>query len=132
PTATAAVTRAFYDRDGRMLGTLDGEGFLVRNVFDKAGIKVAEIASYNAAAAGLRAGGSFNDLVASVGTSANDRVTRYVYDGQGLLRYAVDGLNQVIAYGYDAAGLQTSVLRYAAAMAATSDYTYDNVKALTA
>ncbi|WP_216072832.1 hypothetical protein, partial [Acinetobacter baumannii] len=84
---------------------------------------VAEIASYNAAAAGLRAGGSFNDLVASVGTSANDRVTRYVYDGQGLLRYAGDGLNQVIAYGYDAAGLQTSVLRYAAAMAATSDYT---------
>ncbi|MBC7047353.1 hypothetical protein G6O52_25855, partial [Salmonella enterica subsp. enterica serovar Heidelberg] len=83
PTATAAVTRAFYDRDGRMLGTLDGEGFLVRNVYDKAGIKVAEIASYNAAAAGLRAAGSFNDLVASVGTSAGDRVTRYVYDGQG-------------------------------------------------
>ena len=47
-------------------------------------------------------------------------MTRYVYDGQGLLRYAVDGLNQVIAYGYDAAGLQTSVLRYAAAMAATT------------
>ena len=132
PTATAAVTRAFYDRDGRMLGTLDGEGFLVRNVYDKAGIKVAEIASYNAAAAGLRAAGSFNDLVASVGTSASDRVTRYVYDGQGLLRYAVDGLNQVVAYDYDAAGLRTSVVRFAAAMAATGDYTYDNVKALTA
>ncbi len=44
------------------------------------------------------------------------------------------GLNQVIAYGYDAAGLRDGkrANRYAAAMAATSDYTYDNVKALTA
>ncbi|WP_448661573.1 GH-E family nuclease [Sphingomonas sp. CJ20] len=132
PTAAAAVTRSFYDRDGRLIGVLDGEGFLARTVYDKAGNKVAQIASYNAAAAGLRAAGSFNDLVASVGTSANDRTARFVYDGQGLLRYAVDALNQVTAYSYDAAGLQTSTVQYAAAMAATSDYTYDNVKALTA
>ncbi len=132
PTATAAVTRHFYDRDGRALGTLDGEGFLTRNVYDKAGQKVAEIASFNAVAAGVRAAGRLNDLVSSAGTSANDRVTRYVYDGQGLLRYAVDGLNQVVAYDYDTAGQRTSTVRYAAAMAATSDYSYDNVKALVA
>ncbi|MBN8811110.1 MULTISPECIES: GH-E family nuclease [unclassified Sphingomonas] len=132
PTAADAITRSFYDRDGRLLGRLDGEGFLVRNVYDKAGNKVSEIASYNAVPAGLRAAGSFNDLAASVGSSAGDRVVRYVYDGQGLLRYVVDGLNQVTAYGYDAAGLRTSTVQYAAAMAATGDYTYDNVKALTA
>ncbi|MES2443088.1 MAG: LysM peptidoglycan-binding domain-containing protein [Pseudomonadota bacterium] len=132
PGASTPTTRYFYDRDGRAIGTLDAEGFLTRSQYDKAGQKVADTAYFTAVASGIRLTGSFNDLVASAGTSALDRVTRYVYDGAGLLRYSVDALNQVASYGYDSAGLQTSVTRYAAAMAATADYSYDNVKALAA
>lgn len=130
--AADPVTRHFYDRDGHAVGTLDAEGFLTRIQYDKAGQKVVETAYFNAAASGIRATATFNDLLTSVGTSANDRVTRYVYDGAGQLRYSVDGLNQVTSYGYDNAGLQVSMTRYAAAMTATADFTYDNVKALVA
>ncbi len=132
PGASEPVARYFYDRDGQSIGALDAEGFLTRTQYDSAGQKIAEIGYFNAAASGIRATGTFNDLLASVGTSANDRVARYVYDGQGLLRYSVDGLNQVTSYGYDSAGLQVSATRYAAAITATGDYTYDNVKALVA
>ncbi|WEJ98137.1 MAG: polymorphic toxin-type HINT domain-containing protein [Candidatus Sphingomonas phytovorans] len=134
PTADArdSIARTFYDRDGRLLGTLDGEGYLSRVIYDKAGQKVEDVSFANATAVAQRAAGSFNDLLSSVTVSADDRRVRYVYDGQGLLRYALDGLNQATSYSYNIAGQQTSWTRFAVAMGATADYTYDNVKALLA
>jgi YD repeat-containing protein len=130
--ANDTVARTFYDRDGLLLGVLDGEGYLTRSVYDRAGQKVGEVAYFGITTANLRVSGSFDQLVASVGTSAHDRWTRFVYDGQGLLRYAIDGLNQATVYNYDKAGREIEETRLATAMAATSDYTYDNVKALLA
>ena len=98
PTASAgdAVARRFYDKDGLLIGTLSGEGYLTRNVYDSAGQLVATTAYATQTSAGLRASGSFTALLGSAGTSAQDRTSHLVYDGQGLLRYAVDALNQVV------------------------------------
>ncbi|HEX8225714.1 MAG TPA: polymorphic toxin-type HINT domain-containing protein [Allosphingosinicella sp.] len=134
PAADArdSVARTFYDANGLLIGELDGEGYLSQAVYDKAGQKVANVDYANVTTSTLRATGTFAALLASVGSSTADRYSRYVYDNQGQLRFAVNAVNQVIETSYDAAGRVTSNIRYAAAMAATSDYTYDNVKALVA
>ncbi|WP_294124255.1 hypothetical protein, partial [Sphingomonas sp.] len=134
PTSDAkdSIARSFYDKDGRLLGVLDGEGYLSKIVYDMAGQKVSATSYYNATSAGLRASGTFNALVASITLdAAKDRTVNYVYDGQGQLRFAVGATGQVLETQYDSAGQATTVIAYANALAGgTSDFTYDNVKAL--
>jgi YD repeat-containing protein len=134
PAADArdSVSRNFYDKAGRLLAALDAEGYLTRNTYDRAGQLVEKVAYLNASAVAYRASGTLNQLVANQATDANDRRIRFVYDGQGQLRFEVDGFNQVAEYGYNAAGKLVSTVRYAGSIAATSDYTYDNIKALVA
>ncbi len=106
PAASAAdiVSRNFYDRDGRLVGTLDGAGYLTTVVYDAAGRKTDEVAHANVTASNLRANGSLAQLIASVGTVADDRQSRFVYDVQGRLRFALDALNYVTEYRYDNGG----------------------------
>ncbi|MEI9851968.1 MAG: hypothetical protein WDN24_15300 [Sphingomonas sp.] len=139
PDANAgdAVSRIFYDKDGRTIGALDGEGYLTRAVYDAAGRKVQDIAYANATHAAWRAGEIFQNLIDSAGWagSAQDRVTRYVYDGQGLLRYAIDTLGQVTEYGYETdvpwsvIGQVRTEVRYAAPLAPLGSYSHAAVKA---
>ena len=128
--ARDGVARNFYDRDGNQVGTLDALGYLTQRMLDKAGQLVAEFAFANATNSALRASGSFADLLASVATSSADRSQRFSYDGQGQLRYKIDGLNQVIKYNYDAAGQHIGTTTYHVALGATSDYSYRNIKAM--
>ncbi|MFC4293403.1 hypothetical protein ACFOWX_13345, partial [Sphingorhabdus arenilitoris] len=112
------VSRVFYDRDGRLIGNLNGEGYVTRILYDKAGQKVQEIAYASATntkagvAAVDRASSTFTALLATIASSANDRDTRYVYDGQGQLRYMRNVLGQVTSYQYDVNGNVTSVTQH--------------------
>ncbi len=131
PTANAGDVskRYFYDKDGRLIGTIDGEKYVVRNTYDQAGQLVATIAYANATAAASPTTASFNTIIAGVTTSAQDRTTRYVYDGRGELRYTIDGLGNAVRHDYDAAGLETRTVAYGTALGALTDYTFDNVLA---
>ncbi len=138
PLAAVAVTahakdtvdRAFYDREGRLIGTLDGEGFLSEIIYDKAGQKVEEVAYNTKAAVSYWADGTFDQLRSIVApTSILNRRSHYVYDGQGQLRYAVDSAGGVTGYSYNVAGKLLKTTSYAAAIS-TADFTYDNVKTL--
>ncbi len=113
-----------------MIGTLDGEGYLTFNVYDLAGQLVERIAYFNRSDPAYRATGVTGALIATQPGSDNDRRTHFVYDAQGLLRYEVDAHNQVVEYNYNAANKLISTTRYAGSIAATTDYTWDNVKAL--
>jgi len=129
PTANAAkdaVSRTFYDRDGRVLGNLDGEGYLTHNIYDKAGQLTQTIAYAGITTSSLRAGGSFNQLKSGL-AGAGDRRSYNVYDGQGQLRYSVNGQGAVSSFTYNKAGKLTKTVEHAATIS-TSDYTYDNVK----
>ena len=132
PTAGAgdSVARNFYDKTGLLIGVLDGEGYLTRSNYDDAGRKIEEIRFANATASTLRAAGTFNALVGSIAADSDDRRTHYVYDGQGLLRFTVDALNQVVQYDYDGAAQLTTTTRFNGSIAATSDYSYDNIDTL--
>lgn len=134
PTSDARdrVVRNFYDKDGWLVGTLDGEGYLTKNVYDKAGQKIQD-KRYANPTSGNRASDSFNTLVSSIAVDpSKDRDTFFSYDGQGHLRFVVDSLGYVAQTDYDAAGQPTVVTQYAIAIASTNDFTYDNVKALVA
>ncbi|MEM9669965.1 MAG: putative Ig domain-containing protein, partial [Pseudomonadota bacterium] len=90
------VTRTFYDRDGRIIASLDGEGYLSENIYDKAGRLIQEISYYNATRPQDRVSRNLSTLRNNTAKIDNrDRVTRYVYDGQGLLRFTLE------AAGYD-------------------------------
>lgn len=134
--ANDAMTRTFYDKDGRAIGVLDGMGYLSEVVYDKAGRKVQELVYANPPSSGLRATGTFDQLRTSAGSSGWDRTTRYVYDGQGLLRFTIDSLNQVVGYVYSdgvtASGTTHGQVRqtiaYGVAIAASATYTVAGIE----
>ncbi|NIJ36979.1 YD repeat-containing protein [Sphingopyxis panaciterrae] len=131
--ARDAVSRSFYDADGQLIGTLDGEGYLSEIVYDAAGQKIDAIAYVAKTSSSLWAAGTFAALRTNAGgaTAAANRHMRYVYDAQGLLRYTVDNTGHVSSFAYNAAGKLVSTIVHAAPIAAaTSDFTYDNIKVL--
>lgn len=129
------VSRVFYDRAGRVIGTLNAEGFLTRTVYDGAGQKVQETAFVVQTNGAYRASGTFQELLNSVGTNSVDRTVRYVYDQQGYLRFTIDALNHITEYIYEystsattAFGPVRQTVQYAAPLPALSSYTYTSVK----
>lgn len=128
--AKDTVSRTFYNRNGQLIGALDGEGFLSEIVYDKAGQKVEEIAYSTKTGSAHWAAGTFDQLRATAApTATTNRRVRHVYDGQGKLRYTVDSAGGVTGFTYNVAGKLTKTTVFAAAIS-TSDFTYDNVKAL--
>lgn len=109
PTADAAndrTSRSFYDAEDRLVGNLDGEGFLTRINYDHAGEKSETVAYATAVSAGLRASGAFADLVANVTSTVNpaDIHNWLLYDDRGLVRASIDGEGEVTRYHYDPLG----------------------------
>ncbi|MEH3101101.1 putative toxin [Sphingomonas adhaesiva] len=119
--------RWFYDRDGRVIGTLDGANYVVRHRYDQVGQLVATTAFANATAAGNPATASFDAILAGITTSAQDRTTRSVYDGRGQRRFAIDALGNTTRFDYDATGLVTRTAQYATPLGTLADYTFDHV-----
>jgi YD repeat-containing protein len=127
-----SVARIFYDQDGNQIGVLDGNGYLSRSWYDRAGLLITQATYANPTNAALRASGTLDQLAASVGTSPSDRYACYVYDGQGLLRYTINALRQVTGYNYNTAGRRISTTLYAAPIPASNDISYATTKALVA
>jgi len=129
------ISRTFYDKDGLLVATLDGEGYLAEFKYDQAGRKTADIAYGTLTDEIDRAAGSLDDLRPSTTPSATiDRVLRHVYDGQGLLRFQVDHLGYVTGfeYGLNGRARSTATIAYATSIGtAVTDFTFDNIDALT-
>lgn len=129
------VSRVFYDRAGRLVGALDGEGYLTETVYDNAGQKIREIAYANKTSSSLWASGTFNQLRSNAGTTnSKNRSMYYAYDGKGQLRFTVDNAGNIVENIYwegtkwHSVGLLRKTVAYAATIS-TSDYTYDALKA---
>jgi YD repeat-containing protein len=119
-TADATNDRAnrhLYDNDGKLIGTLDGEGYLTEYVYDQAGRKTQTIryatvtSSANWAAGNLATSRSNATAVAT--DSAKHQTTNYIYDAAGQLTGVVDAENYLTEYQYDLVGNKTLEIRYA-------------------
>lgn len=90
-------TRYFYDKDDKLLGTLDPAGYLVENKYDIAGRLTEKIAYATPTNEALRASGSLDDLrpplddTRDADSPTYDIRTRYFYDGRGRLVGELDG-----------------------------------------
>ncbi|MET0183648.1 MAG: hypothetical protein ABW199_12265, partial [Caulobacterales bacterium] len=140
PTASSTndvVVRSFYDRDGKLIGALNGEGGLSTITYDKAGRKIEETAYANLTNSTYRASGTFDQLKGSItADTAKDVTSRYVYDGQGLLRFTIDPLRRVTEYVYwegsganaTANGQVRRTISYAAPLGSVGNYKYATIK----
>jgi len=127
PDERDVYTRAFYDRAGNLVGNLDGEGYLTESVYDEAGQLIRTEAFGGATSDPLRASGTFAQLRSSaIGNGTSIRRSYNVYDGLGLLRYAVNTRGEVTGYNYNKAGQVIETVAYATPIS-TGDYTFDNL-----
>ena len=141
PTAPVTVTadpaldslvRHFYDRDGRLIGTLNPEGYLTESVYDAAGQKVRDIRYTIVTRDGYRETQSLRWLRDRVAPDAAvHQRTNYVYDGQGQLIFTVDDDFKVSQFNYNVAGKVTDFLQYDGTIdPGTTDFSYDNIRAV--
>jgi YD repeat-containing protein len=113
PASNAAdrLTRNFYDAQGKLLGTLDSEGYLVEYKYDAAGQLVDTVGYATATNATLRAQGTLAQLVPA--TNAADIHSYRFYNASGQLARSIDAEGYLTEYNYDAAGNKTGETRYA-------------------
>ncbi|SFG52018.1 YD repeat-containing protein [Novosphingobium sp. CF614] len=116
------ISRNFYDKSGRLVGALDGLGYLSQVVYDAGGRAVHTVAYANLTDATLRAAGTFADLLASVGTNTRDIHQYSIYYNDGKLRYTLDANLRPTEYAYDAAGNLIHTIDYGASIGTGTDY----------
>jgi len=99
-----------YDGMGRLLDSLDGEGYLTRRTYDVRG-RMAQVTRF----ATQLAVGTLTDSPASftVGTSTSDRTTRSIYDNDGKLLGVLDPEGYLTENRYNAAGQLVQTTHYA-------------------
>jgi YD repeat-containing protein len=119
-TADATNDRAnrhLYDNDGKLVGTLDGEGYLTEYVYDHAGRKTQTIRYATVTASANWAAGDLATLRGNATAVATDtakhQTTNYIYDVAGQLTGVVDAENYLTEYQYDLVGNKTLEIRYA-------------------
>ncbi len=137
--ASARSSTQVFDGAGRVRYTLTRDSastVLVReHRYDALGQPTAEVvygvaissatpASEAAVAAALTAAGG--------DSAANQRLTQYVYDADGRLRYTIDNLNLVTEQRYDALGQVSETRSYTAAISAGTALTLAGLTAATA
>ncbi len=126
-------TRYSYDADGNVLQVVDGRGNSVSYGYDANGNRVLErdsagntiTRSYNADNQLLnevryRVPATRNGTGWTEPPASSAQVTRYAYDSNNRLRFAVDGAGQVVEYRYNASGLRTQEVSYGDAQFAVS------------
>jgi YD repeat-containing protein len=124
PVANTAdrVTCNFYSNAGLLIGTVDGDGALKQFSYDKAGRLIKTTGYINPVPQNVRATGNFETLLGSINTTASDRVEYLVYNGQGQIRYRLDGNLRPTEYVYNRGGQVIRTIEYGVSIGASSVY----------
>ncbi|WP_198156104.1 hypothetical protein, partial [Herbaspirillum autotrophicum] len=113
PTASAddRVARNFYDRDGLLLASLDGEGYLTELHYDAAGHLSSRVRYASVTDVALRGSGTLAQLrpAAAVG----DIINTVLLNNKGQVAGEVDGEGYLTEKVYDGNGNVTGTIRYA-------------------
>ncbi len=128
-TVADTVTNYYYDGEGRLIGTMDGDGGIAEAIYNAFGEKTESIAFVNKPVVTT---GAFTAIVNSIATSAGDVHTHYLYDTDGRLRFTVSGTLDVTEYRYDGTGNMVALYKYATPIAAPGSFTTANIAAAVA
>lgn len=121
PPANAAADRTarnFYDKDNRLVGELDAEGYLTEYQYDGAGRRTVSLRHATQTAPALWAAGTLEQLRPAP-SSAGDIRTVTLYNGKGQVIGTVDAENYLTERVYDNNGNLTRQVRYATALSGT-------------
>ena len=132
PTASATndrVSRKLYDAEGKLVGTLDAEGYLVEYKYDTGGELVETVGYATATSAAQWAAGTLAQLRPTV-VSPDDIHSYTLYNVRGQVAGTVDGQGYLTEYVYDAAGNRTQVIRYDTPVVYTAGATVASLRPL--
>ena len=112
PPVSAAdrLLRNFYDADGLLRATLDGEGYLTELRYNAAGQLVERVTYATPTDTSLRAAGTLDQLLPTANVA--DAHTFYLYDARGQQVGEVDAEGYLTERVYDAAGNVLKSTRY--------------------
>ncbi|WP_143328117.1 RHS repeat protein, partial [Caballeronia pedi] len=117
--AAGGVTHYAYDAEGRQIWSVDPMGAAVQSVYDAEGWLISQQRfAKTISLSGLPLAASAEQIAARVTTwTQRDELTRYAYDADGRLRFALDALGYVTEQTYDANGNVISRTAYSTAVA---------------
>lgn len=132
----AATSYFNYDEAGRLIATVDAEGGVTENRYNKRGLVIEQVRYANpviisSSQANHLVQGTFDgSLLPSA--SAQDQYTATVYDANGQARFSLqrlaNGLAQVKESQYDASGRLVSTRAFANLIAYQPDYSVDEIQ----
>ena len=113
--ATSALDRYqwnAYDKGGRLVKTVNGEGAVTETFYDGAS-RVVKVTQYfeTISTAGLGTEPT-PESIAPTPDTARDRTSRRFYDREGLLRAELDAEGYLVEYRYSVAGRRNLTVRY--------------------
>ena len=116
--ATGVSTWALYDTDGRKDADIDATGAMTEYVYDTASQVTKTITYATRVNTALLVDGNgvpVNPPIASVRPAAStyDQRRWAIYDGDGRVTYAIDGMGSVTSYRYDGNGQLVATYQYA-------------------
>jgi YD repeat-containing protein len=111
-------TRSFYDKDGRLAGQLDAEGYLTEYQYDGAGRRTVTLRYATQSPSALWAAGTLDQLRPAA-NAASDIRTVTLYDGKGQAVGVIDAENYLTERVYDNNGNLTRQVRYATVLSST-------------
>jgi YD repeat-containing protein len=124
--AAARITTYAYDAENRLTRTLDAENGVAETSYDNEGRVTGTRRYATAGSASAAANGAFTISVAV--DNARDHVAGYVYDGDGRLRFSIDGASRPTEFIYDGAGNVVRSIDYAGTIAYVSTDTIASVQ----
>jgi YD repeat-containing protein len=116
-SADDRLTRNFYDGQGKLAGTLDGEGYLVEYKYDAGGQLTETVGYAQATDPSQRTSSTLAQLRPA--TSVSDIHSHTLYNARGQVAGTIDGEGYLTETVYDLAGNKTQVIRYATPVAYT-------------
>ena len=122
------VNYTVYDARGRAEFTIDGAGAVIRNQYDGDGNVVTRTAFATARTTGAMDLATLQTWATANATNAQNRVTRYWYDGADREVYRLDGEGYLSETRYDDAGRRELEILYATASAIPAGVTTAQVK----
>ncbi len=128
PSSNDRFTRQYFDGDGLLRATVDGEANLVECRYDGAGQRVEQI-SYATPLTGTPPSG-IDALLSSVTASADDAHTIWLHNTKGQICAEIDAEGYLTEYIYNTAGQLVQQLRYADRVAGnvTTDSTLSQIR----
>ncbi|MFZ6721382.1 carbohydrate-binding protein [Undibacterium sp. Ji49W] len=105
------INLSFYDKDNRLLGNIDAEGYVTQYLYDGMGRRVEQVRFANRVGQTANAGNDLSGLLPQISNA--DQHSYTLYDAKGQVAASIDAESYLTEFTYDANGNLLKSTRYA-------------------